>query len=160
MSRAHPDAMASLLAGTEITAHFAAPPYAEMELKDPRVHTVLNSQDVVGGPFTVGICYTTQKFHDANPKTYRAYLAALTAATARSQTDPEPSAQEYVEVTKEHITVADLVSIMREPGFEFSTTPRNTVKVAQFMYRIGAIKEQPQTWQDLFFPEIYDQPGS
>ena len=70
------------------------------------------------------------------------------------------AAAEYLEVTKEKTTVAELVQIMRSPGFEFGTTPRNTVKVAQFMYRIGAIKEQPQSWQDLFFPEIYDQPGS
>lgn len=160
VSRAHPDAMAALLSGTEITAHFAAPPYAEQELKDPRVHTVLTAQQVLGGPFTVGICYTTQKFHDANPKTYGAYLAALTAAIARAKADPKQAATEYLEVTKEHTTVDELVQIMREPGFDFSTTPRNTVKVAQFMYRIGAIKVQPQAWQDLFFPEIYNLPGS
>lgn len=160
ISRAHPDAMAALLSGTEITAHFAAPPYAEQELKDPRVHTVLTAQQVLGGPFTIGICYTTQKFHDANPKTYGAYLAALTAAIARTTADPRQAAAEYLEVTKEHTTVDELVALMKEPGFDFSTTPRNTVKVAQFMYRIGAIKEQPQTWQDLFFPEIYGQPGS
>ncbi len=160
ISRAHPDAMAAMLSGTEITAHFAAPPYTELELKDPRVHTVLTTIEVMGGPFTVGICYTTQKFHDANPKTYGAYLAALNAATARSMADPRQAATEYLEVTKEHTTVDELVAIMKEPGFDFGTTPRNTVKVAQFMYRIGAIKEQPRTWQDLFFPEIYGQPGS
>lgn len=160
VSRAHPDAMAALLSGTEITAHFAAPPYAEQELKDPRVHTVLTTIQVMGGPFTVGICYTTQKFHDANPKVYGAYLAALTAATARSMADPKQAATEYLEVTKEHTTVDELVAIMKEPGFDFGTTPRNTVKVAQFMYRIGAIKVQPETWQDLFFPEIYSLPGS
>ena len=160
ISRAHPDAMAAMLSGTEITAHFAAPPYTELELKDPRVHTVLTTIQVMGGPFTVGICYTTQKFHDANPKTYGAYLAALGAATARSMADPRQAASEYLEVTKEHTTVDELVAIMKEPGFDFGTTPRNTVKVAQFMYRIGAIKEQPGTWQDLFFPEIYGQPGS
>lgn len=161
VSRAHPDAMAAMLSGrTEITAHFSAPPYTEQELKDPRVHTVLTATQAVGGPFTVGVCYATQKFHDANPKTYRAYLAALTAAVGRSKADPHQAAVEYLDVTKERLTVAELVSIMSEPGFDFSTTPRNTVQVAQFMYRIGAIKQQPKTWQDLFFPEIYDQTGS
>lgn len=161
VSRAHPDAMAAFLSPrSEITAHFAAPPYADQELKDPRVHTVLTAQQVLGGPFTVGISYTTQKFHDGNPKTYRAYLAALNEAIARIQNNSQKAAEDYLEVTKERTTVADLLDTMRQPGFNFSTTPQNTVKVAQFMYRIGAIKEQPQDWRDLFFPEIYDKPGS
>jgi NitT/TauT family transport system substrate-binding protein len=161
VSRAHPDALAALLSPrSEITAHFAAPPYTEQELKDPRVHTVLTAQQVLGGPFTVGISYTTQKFHDANPKTYRAYLAALNDAIARIQSNPQKAAEDYLEVTKERTTVAELLETMRQPGFNFSTTPQNTVKVAQFMYRIGSIKEQPQDWRDLFFPEIYDTPGS
>lgn len=82
------------------------------------------------------------------------------AAIQRSKADPHQAAVEYLDVTQEHLAVADLVGIMGEPGFDFSTTPRHTVQVAQFMYRIGAIKQQPTTWQDLFFSEIYDQPGS
>jgi sulfonate transport system substrate-binding protein len=161
VSRAHPDAMAALLSPrSEITAHFSAPPYTEQELKDPRVHTVLTAQQVLGGPFTVGISYTTQKFHDANPKTYRAYLTALNDAIARIQSNPQKAAEDYLEVTKERTTVAELVETMRQPGFNFSTTPQNTVKVAQFMYRIGSIKEEPRDWRDLFFAEIYDTPGS
>jgi NitT/TauT family transport system substrate-binding protein len=32
--------------------------------------------------------------------------------------------------------------------------------VAQFMHRIGSLKVAPASWKDLYFPEIYDLPGS
>jgi NitT/TauT family transport system substrate-binding protein len=35
VSMNHPQALAALLSGTEITAHFAAPPFQDQELKDP-----------------------------------------------------------------------------------------------------------------------------
>ena len=34
------------------------------------------------------------------------------------------------------------------------------MKYADFMHRVGTIKKQPESWQELFFPEIHDRPGS
>ena len=31
---------------------------------------------------------------------------------------------------------------------------------AQFMHQVGTLKNKPAAWQDLFFPELHDQPGS
>ena len=40
----HPEAYTALTSGkTDITAHFASPPYSTMELRDQRVHRVVNS---------------------------------------------------------------------------------------------------------------------
>ena len=50
--------------------------------------------------------------------------------------------------------------MMSQPGFEFGTTPQNTLKMAQFMHRIGSIVAEPKDWKELFFPEIHGQPGS
>jgi hypothetical protein len=34
------------------------------------------------------------------------------------------------------------------------------VKYAAFMHSIGSIDNLPQSWQELFFPEIHGAPGS
>jgi NitT/TauT family transport system substrate-binding protein len=39
-------------------------------------------------------------------------------------------------------------------------TPENTMKYAAFMEEVGTIKVKPDSWQDLFFPEIHGLPGS
>jgi len=34
------------------------------------------------------------------------------------------------------------------------------MKYAEFMHRIGTLKNLPASWKDLFFPEIHGVPGS
>ena len=51
VSMSHPDGLNAMLSGkTEITAHFTAAPYMYEELKDKRVHKVLDSYEVLWGP--------------------------------------------------------------------------------------------------------------
>ncbi|KPX35656.1 Sulfonate/nitrate/taurine transport system substrate-binding protein [Pseudomonas savastanoi pv. glycinea] len=70
VSLAHPDATAALLAGgSEINSHFSSPPFQYQALENPNVHKVLSSYDVLGGQATFNVLYTTEKFHDENPKT-------------------------------------------------------------------------------------------
>lgn len=78
VSLPHPDATAALVSGgSEITAHFSSAPFYYQALENPKVHKVLSSYDILGGPATFNVLYTTQKFHDENPKTYKAFYAAL-----------------------------------------------------------------------------------
>ena len=54
----HPDAVAAVLnPNHEINSHFSLPPYQQLELKDPKVHVVLSSADVVKGPMTITVAY-------------------------------------------------------------------------------------------------------
>ena len=72
-----PDATAGIMAGrTEYTATFTVPPFQEMQLKDPAIHVVLSSEDVLGRA-TGGAAWTTKRFHDANPKLYQALINAM-----------------------------------------------------------------------------------
>ncbi|MBV8167573.1 MAG: ABC transporter substrate-binding protein, partial [Alphaproteobacteria bacterium] len=161
ISRAHPDAMIALMSGrSEITAHFGAPPFQDQELRQPGIHTVLTGTDVTGGPITVGMSYTTKKFHDENPKLYGVFLATLEDAIARIKRDKRGVAEIYLAFTKDKDTLENIVAIISDPEFEFGTTPQNTVQVISFMHRVGSIKVAPAGWQDLFFPEIHAQPGS
>jgi NitT/TauT family transport system substrate-binding protein len=161
ISRSHPDAMAAMTSErSEITAHFAAPPYADLELKRPGFHSVLTATEVFGGSVTIGITYASAKFRRDNPKLYAAFLAALTEAIDTINHDRRNAAEIYLTVTKEKTPLDDILAILNQPGFNFGTTPQNLVKMAQFMHRIGSIGVEPKSWQDLFFPDIYHLPGS
>ena len=56
VSLGHPDAMAQMMSGrSEITAHFGSAPFMYQELEDKRVHKVLDSYQVLGGPHTFNV---------------------------------------------------------------------------------------------------------
>jgi len=59
-----------------------------MELADPRVHKVLDSYDVLGGPHTFNTVWANSKFATANPKIMKAFLDALEESMTRIKADP------------------------------------------------------------------------
>ncbi len=161
VSMKHPDAMASMLSGRgQVDCHLTSPPYQYQELDDPRVHRVFSSYDVLDGPHTFINIYTNSKFHKKNPKTYAAVLAALEEAIAIINKDKRAAAELYVKATKSKLPVETVYKIITDPSVEFTTTPRNTMKFADFLHEIGAIKIKPKTWKDMYFKEIHDKSGS
>jgi NitT/TauT family transport system substrate-binding protein len=161
ISRGHPDALAALLSGTgEITAHFAAPPFDRIALADPRVHRIISSHDVYNGPGTNGISLASEAFRAANPKTLKAIVEALKEGHVLINADRRKAAQTYVEITGDKVGAEEAFKILDAPDMVFSPTPVGTLQVAKFMYRTGAIKVEPQSWKDMFFPEAHDLPGS
>jgi NitT/TauT family transport system substrate-binding protein len=156
----HPDATAALVAGgTELSGHFSNPPFQDQELANPNVHVVLNSYDVLG-PNSPTVLFATEKFRDENPKTYKAFIAALTEAAEFAQNDKGAAADTYIRVTKAKIDRAALLKIIDNPQFEFSVTPKNTYPLAEFLYRVGAIKNKPDSWKDYFFQDAKPLQGS
>ncbi|MBI3517281.1 MAG: ABC transporter substrate-binding protein [Proteobacteria bacterium] len=160
VSRAHPDAVAAFLSGSEITAHFSAPPFQQRELETPGVRKILSSRDVYGGPGTIGMVTALGRFCDANPKSCRSFLDALTDAVALIAADKRRAAEIYLAVSKVKDTVEQVQALLEAPDAVFDVTPRGTIKVAEFMHRIGTIKHRPESWRDLFFPFIHDRSGS
>ncbi|HKE41909.1 MAG TPA: ABC transporter substrate-binding protein [Casimicrobiaceae bacterium] len=162
VNMAHPTAMQALLSGrSEITTHFASPPYQYEELKHPGVRTVLNSYDVWGGPQTFIAVWTTSKFRDQNPKTYAAFLAAVAEATELINKDRLAAARTYLHMTGDKsMSAEDLARMLADPQLRFTLTPENVVKFASFRARMGSIKTRPDSWKDLFFPDLHHLPGS
>ncbi|POR51552.1 NitT/TauT family transport system substrate-binding protein [Paraburkholderia eburnea] len=158
----HPDAAAALIANSSvITAHFGNPPFQQQELAaNPKAHIVLNSYDVLGGPSSATVLYATQKFRDDNPKTYRAFVAALADAAHLISTDPEKAADIYIRVNDSKIDRNLLLKILRDPQVQFKTAPQNTLGLAQSMYRTGAIRNEPKSWRDYFFDDPATAGGS
>jgi NitT/TauT family transport system substrate-binding protein len=151
----HPDATAAIIAGgTEISGHFATPPYQEQELaQNPNARVVLNSYQVQGGPSSSTVLYATEKYRKENPKTYRAFLGALLEAADYASRNPEGAADIYLRVNKSKVDRALLLKVLRSPEVEFRVAPQNTLGLAQFMHKVGAIKTRPASWRDYFFDD-------
>src|SRR5436190_6269734 len=157
----HPEAVAALLNPShEINTHFSIPPYQDIEMRSPLVHSVLVSTDVLGGPATISNCWASQKFVDANPIKVKAFIAAVDEASDMIAKDPKAAAEIYVAVTKEKITVDELTAIIKQPDAVFSATPVRYMLWADYMHRIGMIKQRPASWKDFSFPVIHDRNGS
>lgn len=161
VSMAHPDAMAAMLSGhAEITAHFGSAPFMYQELEDKRVHRVLNSYDVLGGHGTFNLVWATSKFHDQNPKLYKAFFDALNDSMAFINGHKKDAAELWIAMEHSKLSLPFVMRILDDPENVYTTVPENVMKYAAFMNKVGAIHAAPATWKDVFFPEIYGVKGS
>ena len=157
----HPDAQTALLSGqSEITAHFGSPPFQYQQLQKPGVHTVVNSYEVLGGPATFNVVWTTSKFRAENPKLYQAFVQAFDDATAQINKDKRAAAEAYLRISKDKDSLQNILRMLDDPQIVYTTTPQNVMKYVAFMYKTGAIKVQTDSWKDLFFPNAHALPGS
>src|SRR5206468_700992 len=82
VSMSPPDATIALLSGAAgVTGVFSVPAFQQQQLEKPGIKTILNSYDVMDGPHTFTVTWTTAKFRDRNPVLYKALIAALKEAT-------------------------------------------------------------------------------
>ena len=161
VSMAHPDAVIALLSGSAgISAHFSSPPFHQREIKDPRIRTILTSDDVMGGSTTFTMISTTSKFRQENPQVFAAVLKALEEANRMIVADKNMAADLLLTSEGGGLTREEIVEVLNDPHVKFTTTPENLMKYADFMAGEGSIRNRPASWKDLFFPEIHGAPGS
>jgi NitT/TauT family transport system substrate-binding protein len=161
VSMSHPDATAAMLSGrSEITAHFTSPPFQFQQLEDKRVHRVLSSFEVLGGPVTFNSAFTTSKFRNENPKSYKSLFDALVEAHAFIQNNRADAIRIYIEEEKSKLAPAFIAKMMESPDLKHTIVPLNTIKYAAFMHKVGSLKNMPASWKDYYFPEIHGVQGS
>ncbi|EGJ19884.1 nitrate/sulfonate/bicarbonate ABC transporter periplasmic ligand-binding protein [Cereibacter sphaeroides WS8N] len=151
VSMSHPDGLAALLARQEVTAHFTASPAQDMALRAPGVHTVLNSFDVMGGPVTFNVVWTTKAFHDDNPKLFDIFRRALAQAVEVVNEDPAEAVQVYLRQAGNATDPELLASILADPQVDYTVEPSGIDKYLDFMRRIGTVKDNGQPWEAMFF---------
>ncbi len=161
LSLSHPEAMEALLEGKAgVTAHFAAPPYQNQELKDPRVRKVLSSYSILGGPSTFSALWTSSRFYEDNPRTVAAVLNAVLEAMRFLRLRPRAAAKTYAIQSSKEVSAREIEVIIGDPDIRFSPTPRHIMTFANFMHRSGAITEPPADWRDVFFTAVHGEDGS
>ncbi len=162
VSMSHPDGLTAMLAGkNEVTSHFTWDPFHSRELAVPGVRTILDSSALLGVPATTILVATQRTFREANPKTYAAFLAAFRSATDRINKDKGSAAEAYLEITKDkNETKASMTRMLSDPKGEFTIVPRGMMTYADFMKKMGTLKEVPASWKELYFAPVDSEPGS
>lgn len=161
LSLPHPDATSALISGgAEITAHFSSPPFQYQALEHANIHKILSSYDVLGGKGTFNLLYATEKFHDENPKTYKAFFDALAEAEQIIKADKNAAAKTYIRVEQSHLPLELIEKIVNDPENDFTIAPQKTFVYADKLHELGILKNSAASWKDYFFPEAYALPGS
>jgi NitT/TauT family transport system substrate-binding protein len=161
VSMGHPDAMIAMLGGkSEINSHFGSAPFQEQELADPRVHKVLDSYDVLGGPHTFNVVWASSKFANGNPKVMKAFLDALEESMTRIKADPAKAAATWIKAENSKLSPADAEKIIRDPQNEWTTTPKKILTYLDYMNRAGLVATKTNDWKEIFFSGIHGVPGS
>ncbi|MCJ2037630.1 ABC transporter substrate-binding protein [Methylobacterium sp. E-041] len=156
----HPDGMAALLSGQEVSAHFTAAPIQELELRKPGIRTILNTFDVLGGPSTFNVVWASAAFVEANPTVHAAFTAALEEAVASIAGDPQAAAEAYARLARDGSDIGLIASILASPQVTFTTTPQAILHYVDFMARTKAIRRGARDWRELFFANVHGKPGS
>ena len=161
VSMSHPDGMTALMSGhSQVNSHFTSPPFQYQELKDSKIHRVVNSYDVLGGKSTFTLTVASEKFRMENPKTFDAFVAAYQEATDWINGNKQAAAEFYVKTSKSKETVEEVLKMLNDPEIEFTLTPKNIMKYAEFMKKAGTVKVLPTSWKDMTHPNLHHLAGS
>ena len=161
VSLPHPDATAALIkGGSEVNTHFSSAPFYYQALENKQVRKVLSSYDILGGPATFNVLYTTQKFHDENPKTYKAFYNALVEAEQFVKANKAKAAEVFIRVQQSKLSPDLVRRIVEDPENDFTVTPQRTFVYADELQKLGVIKNRATSWKDYFFEEAHASPGS
>jgi NitT/TauT family transport system substrate-binding protein len=157
----HPDALLALTNNTAgVDAHFTSSPFHEQEIKLPGVRTLTTNYEILGGPATAVVIAASTKFRNENPRAYKAFYEALKEAIETINKDKRAAAKIYLEQAKDtKDSVDDIYGMISAPNYMYTLMPQKVGKTADFMHKIGAIKNKPSSWKDFFFPEVHNLPG-
>lgn len=161
VSMGHPDGHAAMMSGkSEVSGHFTSAPFMYQQLADPRVRKILDSYEVLGGPHTFNLVWTTGRFAQENRPIVQAFVAALDESMKFIAEKPAEAAALWVKAENSRMAAAEVERLIRLPENEWTTTPKKVMAYADFMSRTGLMATKPTTWQDLFFEGIHALPGS
>jgi NitT/TauT family transport system substrate-binding protein len=156
----HPEAYAVMMSGrTEIKSHFASPPFSYQELRNPAVHRVLSTSEVIG-LLTILLTMTQRQFADANPQLIQSFLAAQEEANAFIAADHDGAVTAYNKGTRLNMPRADMLEILADPENSYNVAPKGSLIYASFLAQAGVLKVKPSAWTDLFLPGVHGRDGS
>jgi len=158
----HPDAVTALSAGYEkatITAHIGVQPYTDRGLKLPGAHKITDSREVFGGPLTQITLLASKQTKEKNPTLFKAVANALNESIKVAGADKHAAAVLWKNAQKASESVDELVALLDDPGFEFTTQPHRIAYFAAFLNRIGTMKAKLGDWKELFWETSHNQPG-
>jgi NitT/TauT family transport system substrate-binding protein len=156
------DAITALVDGSgAVTAYFASPPFAQLALRDAKVHRVLSSVDVMNGKASFLMLGASRAYIEAHPQIAEAIDKAIDEAARLIRDDPRRAAQIYL--THEPsmtLSGAAVEAVLRDIKDEFGSAVYGVQVFADFMSRRGELKTPPQSWKDIVAPSLASSPST
>jgi NitT/TauT family transport system substrate-binding protein len=155
VSLSHPDALLAFINNTAgVNGHFTSSPFYEQEMKVAGARLVTTNYEILGGPATAVLITASTKFAQDNPKAFKSFVDALKEAIDIINKDKKAAAQLYLEVSNDKKnSVGDILAIISDKDYIYTLRPQKVLATAQFMSKIGSIKQNPKTVEEMFFPE-------
>src|SRR5690606_1025548 len=142
-----------------ITAHIAVQPYTERGLKLSGAHIITDSRKVFGGPLTQITLLATKRTKEKNPTLFKAVANALEESIKAASADKRAAAELWKKAQKAPEPIDELVHLLNDPGFEFTSQPHRIAHFAAFLNRVGTMKAKVNDWKDLFWETAHHQQG-
>ena len=154
------DAVAALIDGAGmVTAFFSSPPYTQLALRDSKVHSVLNSTDVIGGKASFLLMGATRAYVDAHPQMAEIVEKAMDEAARIIRDDPRRAMQIYLTHEPSKALSGPLIeTVLRDIKDEFGSGIYGVKALADFMSEHGALKEAPRSWKYIVAPAMMNWP--
>ena len=155
------DSMTALIDGaSSATAYFASPPFAQLALRDAKVHRVLNSTDVMGKASFL-MLGATRAYIEAHPQIAEAIDKAIDEAAQIIRSDPRRAAQIYL-THEPSMTFggAAAEAVLGEIKGEFGSAVYGVQTFADFMNKHGELKTPPASWKDVVAPSLLNSPST
>jgi NitT/TauT family transport system substrate-binding protein len=162
VAMSNPDGQAALLGGlSEVRNHATIIPFSIAELESGKAHLVMSSDDVMEPGATSVVVYASARFHDPNPKLYAATAQAFEDAIDWINTHPHEAAELYLAREPQKQGVDWIERMLSDPArVRYSSTPRGMQAHADFMHKVGTLRNQADNWKDLFWDNMAVKDGS
>ena len=146
------DGMRMLIARKNgITAHFVSPPSSYHELAQKNIHSVFSSETILGASSTSELVYCSTSFYTSNPKIIKAFNLALSDAIAFIKHENLSAISIYRKLAVDAMPVDLLQQVLNDPKIQFTTELKNVMKMIEFRYKVGLIKDKPKKAKEVFF---------
>jgi sulfonate transport system substrate-binding protein len=154
--------VAALSAGygrATITAHIGVQPFTSRGLKLPGAHVLADSREVFGGPLTQITLLASKQTKEKNPILFKGVANALEESIRVAGADKRAAAILWKKAQNAPESVDDLVALLDDPGFEFTSEPHRIAYFAAFLNRIGSMKAKVTDWKELFWETAHNRNG-
>jgi NitT/TauT family transport system substrate-binding protein len=158
------DAMAAVISGRmEVKSHMTILPHSSMELASGKAHIVMSSKELLETPYTTVVSFTSERFRKNNPKLYDAVVSGLQDAMAFINASTQEAADIYMKNEPFVGTSQDLFKMMKgatADELSFTPVPNSTKQFTDFMFKSGTLRKAPDSWNDVWFENVWGMAGS
>ena len=157
----HPQGEKALLGRPPtISAHFSGPPFQNQELESADTHKITDSYQIMQGPSSYNLIWSSNLFAKSNPRTLLAVYLAVQEAMGIINDDPDYAARVYLQQSNAPQSVEFIRRVITSPQVDYTYIPQNTMGYAEFLAASGAVRNRPVAWQVMFYDLIHGEPGS